>query len=510
MLSKDMRVKNPSKQGQRGGAAIAHKTVETAKPSQVRRWINFYAVGALGFAVQIVTLATLKGLLGVDYLVATGLAVEVSVLHNFLWHERWTWADRTGTGHGGVFDRLVRFHAATAIISIVGNMVGTWLLVTAFELHYLVANLLAVLSCSILNFFVSDLMVFRKMREEAVALPLLTREQMMSGGLAVAAAGATEQITSPAGAIWREGQLKGAREMKRTRSRKAQALAAVLAVLMASTSVGPVHAAELKSKTVEAWDAYVMATERRIVRELASEQGFLVMDFQARARSVAERRALMSGEVLVSDMKTLDSTGEDFDVPGGMIHHWSGAVFIPDVTVEEVMARVSNPNQEDTKQQDVLASEVLDRGPGYLRMYLKLQRKKFVTVTFNTEHMVKYQWHGEGRASSSSATTKIAEVVDVGKPTEAEKPVGNDSGFLWRLNSYWRYEQVEGGVIVELESLSLSRTVPMILKPMVSPLIRSAAKGSVDRTLSSMRDRFIRFSQQRIELTDPADVQPGR
>ena len=165
MQSTEMVIKNTKSRRERIEAP--------ATPSQLRRWFNFYSVGALGFAVQIATLASLKGLLGLDYLVATGLAVEVSVLHNFLWHERWTWADRTGAGHGGVFDRLVRFHAATAIISIVGNMVGTWLLVTAFDLHYLVANLLAVLSCSILNFFVSDLMVFRRMKEEAAALPQL-------------------------------------------------------------------------------------------------------------------------------------------------------------------------------------------------------------------------------------------------------------------------------------------------------------------------------------------------
>lgn len=478
-----------------------------AEPSQMRRWFAFYSVGALGFAVQLVTLATLKSLLGLDYLVATGLAVEVSVLHNFLWHERWTWADRTGARSGGVFDRLVRFHAATAIISIVGNMVGTWLLVSTFDLHYLVANLLAVLSCSILNFFVSDLMVFRKMKEEAATLPLLQPDGVIPGDMAAATAGTNQQITVTARPIWHGQQPKGARTMKRSHSRGTQVLAAALVVLMSAASAGPVQAAELKSKTIQAWDAYVLATERRIARELSSDQGFLVMDFQSSTRSMADRRALMAGEVLVSDMETLDSLGEEFDVPSGMIHHWSGSVFIPGVTVEEVMARVSDPNQEDTKQQDVLASEVLERGPGYLRIYLKLQRKKFVTVTYNTEHLVQFQWHGEGRASSDSSTTRIAEVMDAGEPTEAEKPIGNDSGFLWRLNSYWRYEQVDGGVIVELESVSLSRTVPGILRPMVSPLIRSAAKGSVDRTLDSMRERFVRFARERVEMAEPAEDQ---
>ena len=120
---------------------------------------------------------------------------------------------------------------------------------------------------------------------------------------------------------------------------------------------------------------------------------------------------------------------------------------------------------------------------------LKLQRKQFVTVVYNTEHIVQYASHGAGKASSRSVATRIAELEDAQTVNEREMPEGQDHGFLWRLNSYWRYEQVAGGVIVECESISLSRSIPSVLRVMVRPMIDSAAKGAMERTLVMVRDR---------------------
>ena len=117
-------------------------------------------------------------------------------------------------------------------------------------------------------------------------------------------------------------------------------------------------------------------------------------------------------------------------------------------------------------------------------------RSKIVTVTYNTEHLVEYQRHGEGLASSRSIATRIVELDQAGTPAEREKPEGQDHGFLWKLNSYWRYQQVDGGVLVECESLTLSRGVPAILAPFVKPIISGVARESMKRTLTSMRERF--------------------
>jgi hypothetical protein len=265
-------------------------------------------------------------------------------------------------------------------------------------------------------------------------------------------------------------------------------LAAAIAVL----SVACLTAAELQPSTLKAWNAYVKVTEQRIARELRSAGGFLVLDFQQAAQAALERRAILAGEISVKKMQTVDPAGEKIPVPDGMIHHWRGSVFIPGANLEDVVSRVTNPDLNNTRQEDVLRVSVLERGPDYLRIYLKLQCSKFVTVVYNTEHTVKACRYGKSQASSTSVATKIAELEKPNSDREREKPEGQDRGFLWRLNSYWRYEQMAGGVIVECESISLSRGVPALLELVIRPLIDSTARESMCRTLDSMRGRLAR------------------
>jgi len=125
----------------------------------LRHWLKFNAVGIIGVVVQLIVLTILKTVLGMNYLVATVLAVEAAILHNFVWHERWTWIDRTRKVRGRL-QRLLRFNTANGLISLIGNVGMMWLLVSRFHLHYLVSNLLAVIVCSLINFLVSDRLVF--------------------------------------------------------------------------------------------------------------------------------------------------------------------------------------------------------------------------------------------------------------------------------------------------------------------------------------------------------------
>jgi hypothetical protein len=120
---------------------------------------------------------------------------------------------------------------------------------------------------------------------------------------------------------------------------------------------------------------------------------------------------------------------------------------------------------------------------------------KVITVNYNTWHTVVYRSHGAGQASSDSHTTKIAELTDAGTPSEKEMPEGNDSGYLWRLNSYWRFKQEGDDVIVECESISLSRGIPTMVKffevlslGTIRGVIESLPRESLEGTLTSMRD----------------------
>jgi hypothetical protein len=206
----------------------------------------------------------------------------------------------------------------------------------------------------------------------------------------------------------------------------------------------------------------------------------LVMDYQPPGDAEAERTAVRAGRVVASKMRSRRADGRKIDVPSGAIHHWRGTMFVPGVSLDEVLANARRSAEEDHLQEDVLESRILEEGPDTMLVYLKVKRKKFVTAVFNTEQAVEYARHGPARASSVSRATKIAELADPGTPDEREKPVGRDRGFLWRLNSYWRYMAVDGGVLVECESLTLSRPIPAVLRGRRWRTVGTAAKRRPD------------------------------
>jgi len=432
----------------------------------VHRWLAFNTVGLLGIAVQLLALMLFARVLRWNYLIATAAAVESAVLHNFFWHEQWTWAERAVGGARAMGNRLFRFHLSNGAFSLLGNLLLMRLFAGMLGLDLVAANLLAISLCSLVNFLASEHLVF--------ARP--TRTRTPPGG----------EPASPR----EERQASRRNAMKPTHPiinlRWFPVLSAAVAL-----SGGTVRAAELGDSTLKAWDVYVRATERRIEHEQARQGSFLSWNFLPAPRAHATKGEVLAGSVPVSKLETLDHRNERIDVPGGMIHHWRGSIFIPGVDLSFVLARVENPATGEVRQDDVLHSAVLDRGPGYLKLYLRLQRSKIVTVVYNTEHEIRYQRLTDGRAWSRSTAVKIAEVVNPGFPDEQENPPGRDHGFLWRLNSYWKYEQVRGGVIVECESISLSRSIPLPLEFIARPIIDRVARESMERTLTSLRDRIV-------------------
>lgn len=127
-----------------------------------RRWLRFNAVGAIGIGVQLAALALYKSGLGIHYLLATALAVETAVLHNFVWHEKWTWRERTvDSTPRPVLARLLRFHLSNGLVSILSNVVLMRVFAGHFRLHYLVANVISILITSAANFALSEWFVFR-------------------------------------------------------------------------------------------------------------------------------------------------------------------------------------------------------------------------------------------------------------------------------------------------------------------------------------------------------------
>jgi putative flippase GtrA len=124
------------------------------------RWLKFNAIGIAGAVLQLWVLHLFIRA-GAEYLAATALAVEAAVLHNFAWHQRFTWADRPTDDLAAVTGRLIRFHLSNGTVSIVGNVLLMRWLVGDFRVNVTAANLIAILVCSLVNFHLGDRFVFR-------------------------------------------------------------------------------------------------------------------------------------------------------------------------------------------------------------------------------------------------------------------------------------------------------------------------------------------------------------
>ena len=246
-------------------------------------------------------------------------------------------------------------------------------------------------------------------------------------------------------------------------------------------------AEELRPETIAAFNSYVQHREQEIAEELHAGP-FLRVDGLPAAEKEERYTRLKNGEVITERMQAAESA----NIPHGLIHHWVGTVFIPGVPLERTLAFLQNYNdQYKFYRPEVQRSKLLQRNGNDFKIFLRLKKTKIVTVILDTDYDVKYVPISAGREVSYSYSTRIQEVENPGKPDESEKPVGNDSGFLWRLNSYWRFLERDGGVYVQLEAISLTRDIPKGIGWLVEPFVTSIPRESLIFTLGRTREALI-------------------
>jgi putative flippase GtrA len=395
----------------------------------IERAGRFFVTGLAGFVCQIATLMALVTLFSMNYVIATILAIELAIVFNYVCHEHWTWKDRPVPRAHERWARLVRFNVMTGLTSIGGGVIITALLVESSGLSPLVANVLSVVVLGLVNFAGANTLVFR------------------------AGAGA--------------------------------------AVLAIAATAAASEEAKLQPRTLQSFSKYVAAVEARRAAEIAQNQPFLHLDRQPAAEQRRIMALLRRGEVHVErPAPARDGGNAEITIAGGSINHWRGTAFIPNVTLDHVLKVLQEPQSDKHKQEDVISSRVVSRDGDSQKVFLRLRRTKFVTVVYDTEYDVDYRRLAPDRALSNSISTRIVEIEHAGTPRERALPEGDDHGYMWRLNSYWRYQQLPDGVLVEVESLTLSRDLPMIVGPLIRPIVNSTARESMTRTLASVRARF--------------------
>jgi hypothetical protein len=263
------------------------------------------------------------------------------------------------------------------------------------------------------------------------------------------------------------------------------ALCATLA-LVSGSSPG-LSAAELQPRTVAAFERYVSATESRIAGERQGPGRGIWLDTLPADRRRAGLDAVRRGELAIERLETTDR-GRAFDVPDGLVHHWLGLAFVPGASVDDALTLLQDYDRHAQIYAPAVAgSKILSREGDVFRVYLRFFMKKIITVVLNTEHEARFTRVSPGFAYSSIVSTRIAEVEGPGSPGEREKPVGNDGGYLWRLNTYWTFVERDGGVYVQCESVSLTRGIPAGFGWLIGPFVTSIPRESLAFTLETTR-----------------------
>jgi hypothetical protein len=247
------------------------------------------------------------------------------------------------------------------------------------------------------------------------------------------------------------------------------------------------EAADLQPETVAAFDRYATATERRIATEVGRADLFLRTDSLPDATRQASLDRLRRGETLIERLVTTEN-GRPITIPDGLVHHWVGIAFLPGVSRSAAVALLQDYNRHgDIYRPRIERAALRSRTGNVFRFYLRLFMKKGITVVINSEHEARFEEPATDRAYSRIVSTRMAEVEDPGTAQEREKPVGRDGGYLWRLNSYWRFLERDGGTYVQCESLSLTRDIPFGLGWLVGPFVTSLPRESLEFTLTTTR-----------------------
>lgn len=248
--------------------------------------------------------------------------------------------------------------------------------------------------------------------------------------------------------------------------------------------VAPTSAAELKPNTVAAFDHYIRITEAQAEDDLRCGD-FLVIDRLDDVRRRHAYQQLQQGQIYIEKLRMREDR-RAIQIPGGVVHHWVGVTFIPGATLSQTLTVLQDyDNHKNVYKPDVRRSKLLEHNGNEFKIYLQFYRKSIATVVINANFDVHYTISGATRALSQAYSTRIAEVENPDKPNESELPVGKDHGYVWRLYNYWRIEEKDGGVYVQVESVALSRSIPAMFAWLLNPLLNSIPRAVLSNLLNA-------------------------
>lgn len=235
----------------------------------------------------------------------------------------------------------------------------------------------------------------------------------------------------------------------------------------------------LAPATLAAFTDYVRRAEDRMEATLGADGPFLWCE-----TNTQRERKIVGGSVEAE----MWEGNKAIPIPDGLIHDWVGACFAPKATIEQTLAMVQNyDNHKNIYKPEVVDSRLIERRGNHFQIFLRLLKKKIITVVVDSYHDVYYRQLSPTRWFCRSYTSSIAEVESPNTPKEVILAPDTGYGFMWRLYSYWRFEEKNGGMFLECRAMSLTRDIPTGLGWIIEPIIRKLPRESLINTLAATR-----------------------
>ncbi len=244
-------------------------------------------------------------------------------------------------------------------------------------------------------------------------------------------------------------------------------------------------AAELKPATAAVFEQYAGQVEAQILARQRSAQAFLALDALPAAQREAALARLRRGEILIDEVRPPQ-------IADGLMHHWRGTMLVPGATLAQLEFVLRDyPHWTTIYKPEVQAATVLAQDGADYGLRLRLREHRIITIFLQGEFVIHAGRLDDTHGFSGSHSTHMLQIADSGTATEHTLPEGRDDGFLWRLNSYWSYEQTSEGVIAECEAVSLTRNIPTGLGWLIGPFVQNVPRESLQFTLRSTREAIL-------------------
>ena len=245
--------------------------------------------------------------------------------------------------------------------------------------------------------------------------------------------------------------------------------------------------ASLSHPIKQAFERYISLTDARNSEELRQGTPFLWVDSLPEGRRMETYASMKRGEVAIERLETYDN-GNAIQCPGGLIHHWVGALWIPGATLAQTLALVQAYDRHvQVYAPFELRSKILERNGDDFKVSIRYLRKKIITVVLDTIFQIEYHVPDPTHAWSHGRTQSVREIKNHDTSSESALPEGEDGGYLWGMSTYWRFVERDGGTYVQSESVSLTTRVPAGLGWLIEPYIKSVPRESLEEILNDTR-----------------------